>query len=167
MQPSTCPYCHQAFPAPSPSTPVALIGQDFRDHLSTSHPLQSYDLQTTRWHNGEFVRCEPEQPGTRHPRERRQPRGGHGFARLVRMGGEPESDTEWVVIVCHCGWQSASVFGESLAWHELRVHFRNDCRLTCPYCDWRWEEQERDPAEREMARHIGILHPDRFPWGYT
>lgn len=162
-----CPFCGQKFDPPSPDTPVAAIGQDFREHLRVLHPIQDHDLQTSRWDNGVFVRCEPETPSHRVMRQRKQPRGDHAFARLERVFGEAESDTECVVIHCRCGWKSDSLFGESLAWQQLRVHFRNDYRLTCPHCGWRYEDQEREPVERQLARHIGMQHPDQFPWGYA
>ncbi len=170
-EPSTrdagCPYCSEVFPPPEKHTPVNEIGQDYRNHLASAHPIQDHDLRTTRWRDGIFIRCEPWQPEPRLLRSRKEPRRNHGLQKIVRIGGgEPESDDEWASVVCRCGWQGLSVKGTALAWHELRVHYRNDYRLVCPHCGWYHEDQDRQEVERMMAQHIGTGHPDHFPWGY-
>lgn len=185
----TCPFCGRIFQ----------VRRLYREHLQMDHPVQDHDLQTTRWHNGVFVRCEP-YTGPKDPRlqrrgipgrllrERRTPRGSHGLERLVRLEGEPDNWTATIVpsespdplrsrddrqehtpvlVICRCGWKGMSPSGERGAWHELRVHFRNDYRLECPFCPWRWEDQVRDETERVMAQHIGTAHPDKFPWDYS
>jgi hypothetical protein len=163
-----CPFCAETFPPTPPRAPVAEIGKDYRDHLAAAHPVQLHDLKTTRWHDGSFVRDEPRQSKPRNLRSRMQPRGNHGLLRLEGIGGgPPESDDEWVTVTCKCGWTGLSVRGTKLAWHELRIHFRNDYRLACPHCGWYWEGQDREEAERTIAEHIGTSHPDRFPWGYA
>ena len=162
-----CPYCGRAVPPAKPNTPIGEIGKDFRDHLAAVHPLQLHDLKTTRWQKGNFIRCEPWQPKGRALRSRKEPRGNHGLHKIVSIGGgEPESDDEWVTVICRCGWTGLSVHGTKLAWHELRIHYRNDYRLVCPHCDWYYEDQDSEHAARTMAQHIGTGHPERFPWGH-
>ena len=155
----TCAYCGRVFS----------VRRLYRDHLKEAHPVQNYDLLTTRWRNGAFIRA-PLEDINRPPRAlrtRRQPRGNHGLDRIVDVGGGPGGGQEVLMVVCHCGWTGMSIHGRNVAMHELELHYRNDFRVICPHCAWRWEGQDREQAERTMAQHIGTAHPDTFPWGYS
>lgn len=155
-----CPFCDRVFAAiPAPGAPANETGREFREHLASAHPVEDHDLRTTRWREGTFVRCDPRNPRVGPLRQRKQARGKHGVEEIVPVGGGA------LLIRCHCGWFAVG-FESELAWCELRVHYRNDYRLACPHCGWYWEDQDREDGEREMALHIGMRHPERFPWGY-
>lgn len=161
----SCPYCLISIPPDPPDTPVNAIGQAYRDHLRTAHPVQHHDLHTTRWHDGLFVRSQPPISTARILTERRgDPPPGHGLAQLVSIDSD---DANQVVVFCACGWKEIVLHGAAEAQHVLRVHYQQIHRLVCPYCGWHWESEGRDDVEREMARHIGVSHPERFPWGYA
>lgn len=164
---TACPFCTQTFEPSAGSAPVNSVGEDLRNHIREAHPVQDRDLKTTRWQKGAYVRCDEELSRHRLLRQRRQPPAGHGLAQIQPVDGARESEHEGVLITCKCGWRSFSAFGEGDAWHQLRIHFRNDYRLVCPHCELRVEDQDRDHSERALAQHIGIEHADRFPWGYS
>lgn len=162
-----CPFCDHVFERPvPPSTPAKDIGRDFRDHLHTEHPVQDRDLKTTRWHDGMFLRCEPEQArGPRLSPSRSNPPPGHGLARLLHLD-ERESDDGPMAVFCTCGFKDVGYTGRRQALAALRWHWARGQRIECPYCGWRWEWDVREDVEREMALHIGMAHATRFPWGY-
>ncbi len=163
-----CPFCDQIFGGPVPEgTPLAGIGRDFRDHLTTEHPVQEHDLATTRWHDGLLVRCEPAPPmrGPRLLPKRKTPPPGHGLLRLIPLD-ERESDQGPFAVFCTCGFRDVAPSDKREAFACLHWHWARSNRLACPFCQWTWESDLREEIEREMARHIGMQHPERFPWGY-
>lgn len=163
-----CPFCVRWFGGKvAADPPVNEIGQDFRDHLRADHPVEDQDLRTTRWQNDRFVRCDPpvERSGPRPVPRRRDPPAGHGLLRLLPLD-VPESDDGPLAIFCECGFQDVATRGRDQAMACLEWHWGRGNRLRCPICDWPWESDVLESVERDMARHLGMSHAERFPWGY-
>jgi hypothetical protein len=87
-----CPFCDMVFIDDRRlGVPISELNQEYRDHMRICHPVQDKDLETTRWRDGAFVRCEPQKPMTRVARTKNSHPPGHGLDKLTHIDGEPES----------------------------------------------------------------------------